>query len=232
MLAFQLKATLCWVAAVPVPVKPSVVGELVASLEKESVAVAVPDAAGANVTAKETVCPALRVVGTEIPETANSLLLTPKLEIVTDDPVALSVPFIVPFAPTTMLPKLRLAGESDSCPCDVPVPESAILKFELSAVDVMVSFPAAEPVAIGANVTVNVTLCFGESVTGKLSPLTEKLELLRLACEMVTVAPPPLVNVSERFALLFFCTLLNDSVADDATKVELAGAGGVLDDMP
>ncbi len=54
MLAFQLKATLCWVAAVPVPVKPSVVGEFAASLEKESVAVAVPDAAGANVTAKET----------------------------------------------------------------------------------------------------------------------------------------------------------------------------------
>ncbi len=232
MLAFQLKATLCWVAAVPVPVKPSVVGEFVASLEKESVAVAVPDAAGANVTAKETVCPALRVVGTGIPETANSLLFVPTLEIVTDDPVALTVPFSVPFAPTTTLPKLRLAGDTDSCPCDVPVPESAMLRFELLAVDVMVSVPLAEPVAVGANVTVNVTLCFGESVTGRLSPLTEKLELLRLACEMVTVAPPVLVNVSDRFALLLVCTLLNERVESDAAKIDLAVVGGGLDDMP
>jgi len=95
-----------------VPVKPWAVGEFAASLEKESVAEAVPDVAGANVTVKDTVWPALRVAGREIPDSANSLLLMLAAEMVTNDPVALRVPFSDPFAPTTTLPKLRLAGET------------------------------------------------------------------------------------------------------------------------
>jgi hypothetical protein len=56
----------------------------------------------------------------------------------------------------------------------MPVPESAIFSVELSAVDTTASVPLVEPVDAGAKVAVNVTLCFGESVVGKLSPLTEK----------------------------------------------------------
>lgn len=56
----------------------------------------------------------MRVVGREIPESANSLLLMLAAEMVTDDPVAPRVPFSEPFAPTTTLPKLRLAGETDN----------------------------------------------------------------------------------------------------------------------
>jgi hypothetical protein len=114
VLAFQFRATLCWVGAAPLPVNACAAGEFAASLENESVAEAVPDVAGLNVTVKEVVCPAVRVVGSEIPESANSLLLMLAAEMVTDDPVAPRVPFSEPFVPTTTLPKLRLAGETDS----------------------------------------------------------------------------------------------------------------------
>ena len=54
------------------------------------------------------------MVGREIPESANSLLLLLAAEMVTDDPVASRVPSSELLAPTTTLPKLRLAGETDN----------------------------------------------------------------------------------------------------------------------
>ena len=59
-------------------------------------------------------CPALRVVGTEIPDKANSLLLMLAAEMVTDDPLAPKVTFNEPLVPTTTLPKLKLVGETDN----------------------------------------------------------------------------------------------------------------------
>jgi hypothetical protein len=85
--------------------------------------------------------------------------------------------------------------------CTVPVPESTILSGELSAVDTTARVPLADPVAVGAKSTVQITLCCGESVIGKLSPLTEKPVPLMFAAEMVNAAPPLLVNVSERLEL-------------------------------
>jgi hypothetical protein len=40
----------------------------------------------------------------------------------------------------------------------VPVPESAIESVELSAVDTTATVPLADPVAVGAKITVNVAL--------------------------------------------------------------------------
>ena len=114
MLASQLRSTECEDAAVPLPVNACVVGEFPASLENESVAEAVPDCAGLNVTVKKVVCPALRVVGREIPESTNSLLLMPAPEMVTEEPLAPRVPSSDLFAPTTTLPKFRLVGETDN----------------------------------------------------------------------------------------------------------------------
>ena len=51
---------------------------------------------------------------------------------------------------------------------------------------------------------------------GRVSPLMEKPVPLALAAEMVTVDPPVLVSVSDRFALLPTCTL---------PKARLVGAG-------
>src|SRR5713226_5713015 len=87
---------------------------------------------------------------------------------------------------------------------------------ELSAVDTTASVPLAEPADAGAKVTVNVTLWFGESVVGKLSPLTEKPVPLIFASEIVTADPPVLVNVSERLELLLFCALPNDGSGNES----------------
>jgi hypothetical protein len=62
----------------------------------------------------------------------------------------------------------------------------------------MASDPEAAPAAVGENVTVKVTLSFGESVIGKVRPLMEKPVPLRLAAEMVAAALPVLVNVFVR----------------------------------
>lgn len=76
------------------------------------------------------------------------------------------------------------------------------------------------PAAVGAKVAVNVTLCFAESVIGRLSPLTEKPVPLTVASEIVTADPPVLVNVSERLELLLSCTLPKDRVADDVASAD------------
>jgi hypothetical protein len=95
------------------------------------------------------------------------------------------------------------------------------LSFELSAVDTTARVPLAGTAAVGAKITVNVTLCFAESVIGKLSPLTEKPLPLMFAAEIVTADAPELVNVSERLVLLLVCTLPKESVDDDAARVEI-----------
>ena len=114
MLASHARSTLCWGAPVPSPVNACAVGELAASLENESVADAVPDAAGLKVTVNGVVCPAVRVAGREIPESANSLLSKLAAEMVSDDPVAVRVPFSELWAPTATLPKFRVGGETES----------------------------------------------------------------------------------------------------------------------
>jgi hypothetical protein len=139
-------------------------------------------------------------------------------EMVTEDPVAPKVPLRDPLAPTTTLPKLRLAGASDNWPCAVPVPESAILSDELFAVETTASVPLVVPVALGPKVTVNVTRCCGDNVIGRLSPLTEKPMPLMFACEIVSADPPVLVSVSERLELLVVRTLPKESVDDDAAR--------------
>jgi len=95
-----------------------------------------------------------------------------------------------------------------------------MFSVELVAVDTTASVPLADPADAGAKVTVKVALWLGESVVGKLSPLTEKPVPLKFASEMVTADPPVLVNVSERLELLPFCTLPNESVDDDTARAE------------
>jgi hypothetical protein len=72
-----------------------------------------PAAVGANVTVKEIVWSAARVVGSESPESANSLLSRLIPEMVTDDPVACRVPPRELRVPTATFPKLKV-GETDS----------------------------------------------------------------------------------------------------------------------
>lgn len=93
VLAVHDKATVWTGAAVPVPVRLAVLGELEAVLAKEAVAEATPLAPGAKVTVKDTGWLVVTVTGNERPLTENSeAFVPPKLTEDTDTlaPVAVS----------------------------------------------------------------------------------------------------------------------------------------------
>jgi hypothetical protein len=121
--------------------------------------------------------------------------------IVTDAPLAFSVPLSDELDPTTTLPKLRLAGDTANWPAAVPVPARAMLSGEFDALDTTERLPLAAPALAGAKVAVNVTLWFAVRVRGRLNPLMEKTAPVKFACEMVTVDPPELVSVSDKLLL-------------------------------
>ena len=103
------------------------------------------------------------------------------------------------------------------------------MSVELLAVDTMARVPLADPVTVGANIAVNVTLCFAERVIGKLSPLTENPVPLMFAVEIVNAAAPVLVNVSARSDLLLFCTLPKESFDADVARAGEPGVGPPLE---
>lgn len=182
-------------------------------LRKVRLALAAPLAFGVKVTVKEADCPAVRVFGKVIPESTNSLLsLLPDVT-VTEAPVAFRVPLSAEFPPTTTSPKFNVAGVTDSCPCAVPVPESATFRGELDASETIARLPLTAPVAAGVKLAVKVTLWPDVRVAGKVSPVLEKPEPVTFACEIVTVVPPVLVSVSDRLALPPTCTLPNERLA-------------------
>jgi hypothetical protein len=127
--------------------------------------------------------------------------------IVTDAPLAVRVPLSGELDPTATLPKLRLVGETANWPAAVPVPERAILSGEFDAFDTTERPPLTAPALAGAKVAVKVTLWFAVRVRGKVNPLIEKAVPVKFACEMVSVDPPELVSVSDKFARLPTCTL-------------------------
>ena len=87
------------------------------------------------------------------------------------------------------------------------MPERVIFNGELDPFETIARVPLTAPAAVGAKVTVNVTVWVGFSVTGKVRPLTEYPAPVTLACVIVTANPPVLVSVSERFELLPVWTL-------------------------
>jgi hypothetical protein len=148
----------CCVAAVPVPVIVSTLGEFDALLTNDNDAEVDPVACGVKVTVNDVDWPAARVTGREIPESANSPLLRLAEDTVTDAPLAVKLPFSDELDPTVTLPKLRLVGDTARVPGAVPVPESGMLSGELDAFDVTVRLPLAAPAPVGVKVAVNVTL--------------------------------------------------------------------------
>lgn len=173
-----------------------------ALLANDRDAAATPLAPGVKVTVKLADCPAVNVVGSEIPESTNSLLLELADEIVTDAPVAVRLPVSAAFEPTVTLPKLRLVGETANVPEAVAVPESAI-PSGFGAFEATDRLPLAVMVLVGVNVTLKVTLCPAVRLIGRaLKPLIENCAPVKLTWEIVTGDPPVLVSVSDKFALL------------------------------
>ena len=156
VLAFQVRLTAWDEAAPPFPCKDAC-AELI-PVENERLALAVPLLFGAKVTLKAADWPAASVLGSVIPDTANSLLLTDSDLIVTLAPLAVRLAAIVFFAPTVTLPKLSALGETASAPELVPIPDSATDKLELLAFDTTVIAPVADLAAVGLNDVWNVTL--------------------------------------------------------------------------
>src|SRR5581483_10563808 len=72
--------------------------------------------------------------------------------------------------PVVTLPKLRLVGLAEMAPAETPVPDRLTVVVDPAAV--MVTLPLAEPVAVGAKVTLKLADCPGFRVTGSVRPLT------------------------------------------------------------
>jgi len=99
------------------------------------------------------------VTGSESPLTLNTELFELTAVIVTFAPVAERLPEAVPLLPTATLPRFSVVGLTVNCPvAAVPVPDNAIVKFGLDAVEVMVTVPLALPADEGPNLTVKVVL--------------------------------------------------------------------------
>ena len=81
----------------------------------------------------------------------------------------LSVNFCDFDCPSMTLPKLKLAGFTLSPGC-APVPLSAIVAGEPAALLVTLTLPLAAPAAVGANTTLNVSVCDGFNVAGSVAP--------------------------------------------------------------
>jgi hypothetical protein len=122
VLAFQKRATECVEAAVPVPVRATVVLGVWALLAKVSIAVCAPVVVGLKVTANDALCPAAIVSGRESPLTVNAELFDTTDSTVTLLPLALNVPVALPLLPSETLPTAIVAGVTDSWP-GLPPPD-------------------------------------------------------------------------------------------------------------
>ena len=99
----------------PVPLRAMVAGEFVALLVTVTPPLKLPLAVGANATLNEVDCPALSVMGIDIPLTVKPVPVTLSFESDTlPVPVFVSVTAFVALVPAATLPKLNEVGEAES----------------------------------------------------------------------------------------------------------------------
>jgi hypothetical protein len=195
-------------AGVPVPVSVSVVVEGWALLVNVSVALAAPVVCGLKVTVKEVLWPAGIVIGSARPPMLNTELFEFAAVTVTFDPLAVRLPDAVPLVLTTTLPRPKLVGVTVSCPAAaVPVPDSVMVRVGLEAFEVIVTLPPTLPADPGVNLTLKTTLWPDVNVTGAVIPLRLNPVPLIPTWEIVALAPPVLVTVSDKDWLLPTVTL-------------------------
>jgi len=186
-----------WVEASPLPLKEMASGELGPLLTKETDPLTLELEVGENATLNVVLPPAAIVVGTARPLMPNPVPDTFACEIVT-----LAVPLFfrlivcVLVLPIATLPKLMLAGVGVSCAC-APVPLKAIVSGDPGALLVMEMLPEALPAAVGANFTLKVVFWPALRVSGAVIPLKLKPVPEGLAAEIVTLAVPVFVNVTD-----------------------------------
>jgi hypothetical protein len=101
---------------------------------------------------------------------------------------------------TVTLPKLNELALIVSCgvvAAAAPVPLKDTVFVLLLAELLIVSFPVADPVAVGANCTVSVRVCFGFNVAGRLPPAMLKPDPVIDAELTVTASLPDDVSVND-----------------------------------
>jgi hypothetical protein len=77
-----------------------------------------------------------------------------------------------------------------------------MVKLGFAPVEVMLTLPLAAPLAVGLKRTVNDVLWPAFSVKGKVRPLKLNPLPLAAAAEIMRLAPPVLVRVSDKLVLL------------------------------
>jgi hypothetical protein len=96
-------------------------------------------------------------------------------------------------------PTLIVLGLTLNCPegggCVVPVPLNEMLKLALEAFDVIATLPLKACADCGAKITLKDAVCPGVKVRGVLNPEMLKSAPLAVACVMVRLDPPVLLNV-------------------------------------
>jgi hypothetical protein len=182
-------------AATPVPARGTDSEPVEPVIVKEPLALPVAD--GSNDTLKEVVLPAASVTGVVIPLKLKPVPVIPTCEIVRlEPPVLLTVSVSDSLCPTVSLAKLRLPGFEPSAPEATPVPLSGTDSDPFEASELMVKEPLAAPLVCGSNVTFNVVLWEGLTVTGTAIPLSWKPGPVTAAWLMLTATPPVLLMVN------------------------------------
>jgi len=148
-------------------------------------------------------CPAGIVAGNGRPPTLNTELFEVAAVIVTFAPLAVRFPEAVPLLPVTTLPRPRVLGPTVRLAAAVvPEPESGIVNVGLDAVEVIVTFPFTAPADCGVNETLRVALWPAVNVNGAVTPLNVNPVPLIPIAEIVALASPEFVTVSDRVCLL------------------------------
>jgi hypothetical protein len=180
---------------VAVPLSGIASGEPGALLTMETLPLAAPVAVGANFTLNEVLWPAFKVAA------ESPVMLKPDPDAEPDEiatlpvPVFVSVTDIKELLPTARLPKLTTLGFALRCGC-APTPTRSTVSVGFDALLVIVTVPAALPVAVGANFAVNVVVWPAFSVIG-LRPLMLKPVPVAAACEIAIALAPEFVSVTD-----------------------------------
>jgi len=160
----------------PFPVKLTVFGEEEALLTTVRLPVALPATNGRKLSVIVKFCEGDNVTGVPVPLKEKPVPLTVICEIVTFElPVFVAVTFWVAKVFVFTLPKLTLAGVTDSVSvAATPLPLKASVAGEFGALLTNETLPAMLPVDGGVNCTLNELACPALSESGTVSPLILK----------------------------------------------------------
>jgi hypothetical protein len=171
-------------------------------LEIEILPLALPADVGENFAVKLTLCPGGIVCPAGDPPIVNPEPVALAPEIVTlADPVLERLTEADPLLPTTTLPKLTAEGVLANPGC-VPAPVNAIDIGEFGASLETEILPLALPTDVGENFVMKLILCPGGILCPAGDPVIVNPAPVTLACEIITLADPVFVRLTDAVPLV------------------------------